>query len=1172
MRKSLLSILLTALLMAPSAASARDFKASFSNDNAEKAIAILEAATGYDFVCKKEIVNGVKRKLDGTYSATSLKDLLNEVVRTGMGLDYEIVDNMVILRLPSEEKTGTSQQRITGTVTDENGDPLPGAHVYIAGTKSGTATDIDGNFSLFVPAGGNKSLIVSFVGMKPFEMALNKNIKTPLDIKMQTNYSMMDEVVVTGYQEVKKEKMTGSVATISSDKLNERYMPNILNNLEGRVAGLSTYGGKPVIRGIGTLYGETNPLLVVDGLPIEGKIEDLNPYDIESVNVLKDAAAAAIYGARAANGIIVITTKDAKKQGKIDIDFSANVTWYENRNVDYHDNFYMNAAEHVEAESKYWEYYFFNNDGKINKPIESTTSEIIMGSGVTRLNHAYWQFAKGDITRQQLDATKAKLSQGNYAQDVADNMFHRQVIQQYNLALRNKSDKARNSLVINYKYDNTGLYNHKQDWLNVSYKGSLDVAKWLTATFSFNGVFANKQEYGATSYYIKIYDPFCQEPYYPYYDENGNDRLHYFNYGNDYGQFTMQDDITDMAVRFRDEARQDVKNTRRQEMRYHADLLFKVLPGLTANAQFIYEVSDLNERHHATEESFAAREIKNMFAKQNNDGTIGYLTPENGGFLQTSHTQGDYWTARGQLNYNKTLFDKHDIAVIAGMEFRSTRTRGDKTLILGYDEQLQSSSTHTVDIGSLNDMWTAPYWQNGRYPVYASSPIIRNGIGLIKEVTHRYASGYFNATYTFDERYNVFGSFRKDYADVYGLNAKYRGKPLWSVGAGWNIHKEDFMHDLTWINFLKLRYSYGVTGNIYQGATSYMTASSGSINRDTKVPMGSVSSPANPNLRWEQNRTNNFGLDFSFLGYRLRGSLDYYRKEGKDIFGNKLLDPTSGFTSMNANVACILNHGVELTLGYDWFRPSGRNDFSWTTNMTFTYNKNKVTYVENPVTSATGLISTPYKTDYPVNAMWAYRFAKIDDRPGHEGVSLYYTETGATTEEAIFLSADALAFVGHSDPSTIIALDNQMRWKGFSFGFTAAYYGGHQMFARPHTIRFSNNWFGPIDIMYLNAWTPEKPTDIPGLGQWSNPTILAGESDTATNNVYDADFIKIRNITFGYDLPKSILSKVGVNNCSLRFQINDPKAIWTRNNAGVDPETLGIRNQSSYVVGLNLNL
>lgn len=214
----------------------------------------------------------------------------------------------------------------------------------------------------------------------------------------------------------------------------------------------------------------------------------------------------------------------------------------------------------------------------------------------------------------------------------------------------------------------------------------------------------------------------------------------------------------------------------------------------------------------------------------------------------------------------------------------------------------------------------------------------------------------------------------------------------------------------------------------------------------------------------------------------------------------------------------------------------------------------------------------PYKTGYPVNALWAYQFAKIDDTPGHEGQNLYYTETGATTGEALFLSADALAYVGHNDPTTIIAIDNQMRWKGFSFGLTAAYYGGHQMFARPHSMRYSNNWFGTIDIMFKDAWTPERPTDIPGLGQYSNPSILASEAETSTNNVYDADFIKIRNIVFGYDLPKSLLSKIGINNCSIRFQINDPKAVWTKNNVGVDPETLGIRNQSSYVVGLNLNL
>ena len=173
---------------------------------------------------------------------------------------------------------------------------------------------------------------------------------------------MMSEVVVTGYQEIKKEKMTGSVATVSSAKLEERYTQNLLANLEGQVAGLSTYGGKPVIRGAGTLYGSTAPLLVVDGMPIEGSIEDLNPYDIESVNVLKDAAAAAIYGARAANGIIVITTKNAKRQGKIDIDFATNITWYENRNVDYADNYYMTPAQQVAVESDYWEYAYMSGE------------------------------------------------------------------------------------------------------------------------------------------------------------------------------------------------------------------------------------------------------------------------------------------------------------------------------------------------------------------------------------------------------------------------------------------------------------------------------------------------------------------------------------------------------------------------------------------------------------------------------------------------------------------------------------------------------------------------------------------------------------------------------------------------------------------------------------------
>lgn len=367
MRKSFILILLTALLMTPIAAMARDYKVTFNNDNAEKVITSLEKATGYDFVCLKEVVNSSKRKVNGTYTATSLNDLLNEVVRAGLGLDYEIVDNTVILRVADKSsKTGTYS--VSGTVTDEDGEPLAGAIIAIRDTDYGTIADIDGRFSVKVK-GSNPVLSVSYVGMLTSDIHVNESdTRKPLRIVLKPSIEMMSEVVVTGYQEIKKEKMTGSVATINSAKLEERYTLNLLDNLEGRVAGLSTFGGTPIIRGVGTLNGSSEPLLVVDGLPIEGSIEDLNPYDIESVNVLKDASASAIYGARAANGIIVVTTKNAKKKGKIDIDFSANVTWYENRNMDYHDNFYLTPDEHINAECEYMEYKYFVNDGYKNDP------------------------------------------------------------------------------------------------------------------------------------------------------------------------------------------------------------------------------------------------------------------------------------------------------------------------------------------------------------------------------------------------------------------------------------------------------------------------------------------------------------------------------------------------------------------------------------------------------------------------------------------------------------------------------------------------------------------------------------------------------------------------------------------------------------------------------------
>ena len=309
---------------------------------------------GYKFLFNHEEIKNRGQKDIDLHSVPI--DSALSVILQGTGLTYSIEKNIIVIRPITSARSEDTQLTVSGKVSDSTGEPLAGVSVIIASTHEGCATDVNGLFNIKVPD-THSVLMFSMIGMEPQAQMVGE--QRVMNIIMHEITNMISEVVVTGYQDIKKEKMTGSVTTINAEKLKDRYTPNILDNLEGRVAGLSTYGGRPIIRGTGTLHASTSPLLVVDGLPIEGSLSDLNPYDIESINVLKDAAAAAIYGARASNGIIVITTKNARKNGKIDIDFSANLIIYENLNVDYADNHYMTPEQQVDLESNYYDYYFF---------------------------------------------------------------------------------------------------------------------------------------------------------------------------------------------------------------------------------------------------------------------------------------------------------------------------------------------------------------------------------------------------------------------------------------------------------------------------------------------------------------------------------------------------------------------------------------------------------------------------------------------------------------------------------------------------------------------------------------------------------------------------------------------------------------------------------------------
>ena len=978
---------------------------------------------------------------------------------------------------------------------------------------------------------------------------------------MQTLITDLDEVVVTGYQNIAREKSTGAVTTLTAASLEDRYTPSLLTNLEGRVAGLTVYDGQMTIRGAGSLYAATTPLLVIDGLPVEGSIDDINPYDVESVTVLKDAAASAIYGARASNGIIVITTKKARVKGRVSVDVSANFTVYQKRNLDYADNFYMTPEQQVKTGQEYYHYYFFNNDGEVSNPIGTTENTLSTYGGVSSVQYAYYLRAKNEITEDELNKRMEELKKNNFAKEYADHVLLNRFLQQYNVAVRSRSDNFQSNLVVNYRHDNTGIRYAGDDQLTVFYKGAYDVTPWLAANFSVNGILGRSTS--SNSAYAT--DPFNVPAYTRLLKDDGsyaNTIPATSNFSPYHTQADNDPALRSLFFNHLQELSYDQRKTSRRSTRYHGELLFKVIPGLTANTQFIYETDRQSTRSYAEAESHVMRLMRNVYTVQEG-GIIRYMIPENGGKLATVNTEGENWTARGQFNFNRE-FGKHALGVIGGLEFRQTNSRGVRGLLLGYDDQQQSHATVSVNLPELSRYNYTTYFGAGysaRQLMY--NDYIADAIGPEAEQLHRYASGYANATYTYDGRYNVFGSFRKDYADLYGLDTKFRGKPLWSVGASWNLHNESFIDG---VDFLQARLSYGVTGNIYQDATSRMTATASLFNETTKLPMSRVDSPANAELKWEETTTTNLGVDFRLLDHRLRGSIDYYHKKGTDIFAKKTLDPSKGFTSLAMNLASLKNNGVELTLGYDWFRSGEPAGFSWNTQLTAFYNKNEITHVEVQATRAFELIDTPFQVGYPTSALFSYRFAGIDN----QGQPTWYAGDGSAVDRAAIVGIDALVYSGQSEPKTVLSMENQLKYRGFSLNFLMVYYGGHKMRAR-QAEPMSGIGSTVIPDYFLNAWTPDNTdTNVPGIGRYAVKSI--GNETTSTDiYVHPADFLKIRNIVLSYDIPAALLAKVGLRHTTVRFQIDNPKYLWVKNKVGVDPETLSLRNPSSYIIGLNFN-
>lgn len=1189
-RETKLWIMAVMLLLIPINGIAKNYSVNYQKMSFEQVIADLRKKTGYEFVYQKNVIKNagdITCKLNNV----SLQQILNRVILEGAELDYEIVDKTIVISKPKKELP-YFKKLITGYVCDENGEPLAGATIKQKGINNGTVTDVDGQFALSVE-GKNPEIIISFIGMKDKIITAKELRKRIVGVTMQTDEILMNDVLVTGYQNIKRKSATGAYQTITAKDMDERYTGDIVSNLEGKVPGLISYSNglngdgeqKITIRGVGSFQAKTNPLVVVDGLPIEGSIESVNPYDIENITVLKDAAAASIYGARASNGVIVITTKKAKEE-KVDIDFNADLNISEK--YDYSNYRWANAAQIIQLEQNNFNYIKNAEDQTAFSSLQSyydTRRQAL--SPVSRLLMDNYTGVLSDNDLQQQLAT---LSNNNYRKEWQKVYERPQITQQYNLAIRTNGKSLNSSIVLNYKGDNNGAVKERNDAFAFSYKGLLKATNWLNLTFGANVL----SERSKTHIYNSYNGINSFMPYQSMYNADGSlARMEADVYLQNPNLQDPQYGFKDATYNAKEEVNMNFNNNRRTNIRSYVHADFTILPEWKASAQFQYE--DIYYKNDAYREgnSFVMRNLYNLYTGMTTSTeydedlddyvtvpTVKHYIPS-GGQLNTTTEEGAYYTFRLQTDYNKVFGGKHEVNAAAGFEYRQSKYKTNSNLLLGYDDQTQTNNQGLVNFGELTQIQGQQSALGTDYYMYGAPEADEFNT---TETLHRFYSLYFTGSYVYDSRYAASVSYRVDKTDLFGADPEFRGRPLWSAGLSWNMHNEAFMKNVKWLNVLKLRASYGLTGNIDQNISSYLTANIG-INEINGGKVATLNTPPNDQLRWEKTASFNFGADFAMFDNRLYGSLDIYHKKGSDLLTITDLDPTTGWNQLTINNGKAVNKGFELELNGVILQPKTRNDLGINASFNLAYNKNEVTKTTHkPATGEEALSSRTLHEGYPIHSLFSYQFAGMSNN----GTTQSYSWKGADGEihtsdiaSGEFKVEDAV-FCGGLDPKVTASFVPEITYRGFSLSAMFAYYGGHYMRAcvNDWTTGGSAYGYNNGDIVtpasYLNYWNATDKTLYPANGYLGGVNVT-GDPKYMDTNVVPADFMKLRNIVLGYNFSRDICNKLGINQLRLRFQMNNV-ATWVRNKFDIDPEAndpeSGIdlpKTPRSYTMSLYVN-
>jgi len=1186
----LITVILFAALMQVSAASFGQFLTlKERNVTLERMFREIRKQSGYDVLLSTNKIKS-STTINADFKNAAIEEVMEKII-AHKDLSYTIEDKTILIR--TKEKSVIDKVldyfvsiKINGKVRDKNGAPLPGVSVREKGVSNGVSTNDAGDYTITVKEGA--TLVFSYMGYKTREVTVSK--EGLINVSLEEDAAQLREVnvVSTGYQTLDRKLFTGSASLVKADDAQRNGVPDISRMLEGQVAGVSvqnvsgTFGAAPKIRvrGATSLSGDNKPLWVVDGIILEdivnisndalstgdantligSSVAGLNPDDIESFNILKDAAATAMYGARAMNGVIVVTTKKGRQtSGAPKVSYTGNYTTYLKPTYNTFD--ILNSADQMSV------LFELENKGYFQHTSASRGSE--GGIFYKMYNELYNYDPKTDSFALRNDISSRNGFLQRYANantDWFDVLFKNSLLQEHSVSINSGTENFQTYASTSYLHDSGQTIGNSVDRFTGNFRINFKMSPKLSGELLANGSVRNQKAPGTLErtsdpVYGKFSRDFDINPYsyalntsrtMTAFDENGNREF----FTRNFSPFNILHEIDNNYL-----------NLGNIDFKVQGGLKYKIIPSLTYSVDGAYRFAKTERQHYMLENSNMVLAYRNV----SDATTIGsnkylYTDPDNpyglpesvlpeGGFYNIKVDNLKNYYFRQNLEYDQTFAVNHRVNLFGSMEVRYIDRQAENFDGAGYQYE---------NGGIVNPAYKYFKWgQESGFPYFGMST-----------GADRFAAFALRGAYSYKDKYSFNATTRYDGSNKMGKSTTARWLPTWNVSGAWNIDQENFWPKNDIFSSARVRATYGLVANIGNANNSAAVY----YNQVTRRPYDNeketatfISGLENSELTWEKLKEMNIGTDLTFFKDRINVTVDVYRRNIFDLIGDIKTSGIGGQFTKIANYADMKAHGIEFTIAGNAIN---HTDFKWRTQFNVAFNKNEITNLEvNPSIFRLVQADGGALVGHAQRGLYSVQFDGLDHDRGYP----YYIDDEGKRNTYVNLQSnkiDYLKYEGPTDPTLTGGFYNQFRYKDFTVSALLTFAKGNVVRLDPiYQSTYSDIYAMSKDM--LNRWVmpgDEQYTNIPALLDPfdSNQTIKDANGGTvsarypynlynfSTERVAKGDFIRLKQISLGYNLPKSITSKLHMSNASLSLIGNNIALLYSDKRLnGQDPEFFG---------------